>query len=472
MLKVFCRILFLLVSVSFFSCSSFKFNNKTFRHGVASGDPLSDRVIIWTRVSGVRKHKIRGTYQVALDTKFKNIVSSNKFITSAKKDYTVKVDVKNLSPNTRYYYRFKVNGEVSKSGRTKTLPINADSVSLAFASCANLEHQDFFVYKKIGKLKKIDLVIYLGDYIYEDEARLESSVRRHFPETELTMLKDYRQRYAQYRSQKGLILAHQAHPFISVWDDHEIADNAYFSGALKYQKNKGDFFLRKQAAKKAYFEWMPIRERKDGEIYRSVDFGKLLRLVLLDTRLAGRTIQGGPAKDSTLLGREQEKWFFRKIMESKASWNLIGSQVMFSNIYLKPLFDSIDFNTDIWDGYLKSKKRVIKLFDFNKVKNTHIVSGDTHAAWYIKVPDFFKTKVSEISVPSVTSNNYDEAYGDSNLKIRKANLKKRNPWIKFMNLKDNGFVILDIDKDKITAYFHLFLKENKKKIVKFNIPRR
>lgn len=274
-----------------------------FDHGVASGDPLADRVVLWTRVSPVEPapQTIPVRWEVAADSAFDQVVAEGQTATDAARDFTVKVDAGGLAPGQRYHYRFSVAGDKSPVGRTRTLPSGpVDRVAFAVVSCSNYSHGLFTVYRAIAAREDIDAVLHLGDYLYEyppDVYVSEPAIamgRVVVPDGELLTLADYRTRYALYRTDADLQAAHAAHPFIAVWDDHEVANDAWKGGAENHDDSEGDFATRKAAAIRAYHEWLPIRETPDGDpgrLYRSFDFGDLASLIMLDTRLAGRDRQ-------------------------------------------------------------------------------------------------------------------------------------------------------------------------------------
>jgi len=269
-----------------------------FSHGVASGDPTQSNVILWTRAidpSDPAKN-ISGTWQVSKSDAFKAIVAEGPFKTGPRRDHTVKVDAGGLEAGQTYYYRFIVDGAHSPVGRTKTLPTGSDAVDLAVVSCSNYSHGHFHVYKEISE-RDYQAVLHLGDYIYEyaegkyDNPKVLAQGRTSKPKTEIISLEDYRTRYANYRSDENLQAVHAAHPFICVWDDHEVANDAWKDGAENHTDDEGDFKTRQKAAIRAYYEWLPIRETEataKGQIYRSFQLGDLANLIMLDTRHIGR----------------------------------------------------------------------------------------------------------------------------------------------------------------------------------------
>lgn len=341
----------------------------TFTHGVASGDPLADRVMLWTRVRP--SHGATSTtvaWEVASDAAFSTIVSKGEAKTDAARDYTVKVDASGLIAGTAYYYRFKVDTAVSAVGQTRTLPqITPNEVKLAVFSCANYPAGFFHVYAEAARRDDLFAAVHLGDYIYEygagadqyASADAEKLGRVSLPANELVKIEDYRQRYAQYRSDKDLQAVHAKLPFICIWDDHEIANDTWKDGAENHTTaTEGDFALRRAAALKAWQEWLPVREQDATDplrAYRSFDFGGLLSLHMLDTRAGGRDKQldyatyidpttgafdastfAADMADPTrqLLGAEQMTWLQSQLAASTATWQVLGQQILMGKMYL------------------------------------------------------------------------------------------------------------------------------------------
>ena len=337
----------------------------SFDHGVASGDPLSDRAIIWTKLSVENDANATVLWQVYEAATDQMVVSDIAVVTKAT-DHTIKVDVAGLEAGTEYYFRFLSNGTSSVQGNFKTLPVgHVETAKFAVVSCSNYPAGYFNVYREIAQRNDIDAVLHLGDYIYEYgeggyATENAEAIGRIFPtdnNQEILTLGDYRKRYALYRSDLDLQSCHQNHAFISVWDDHEVANDAYVSGAENHNEDEGDFKARKLAALQAYFEWMPIRDRFEegnASIYRTFNFGDLLDLHMLDTRIEARDqaiaieqfIDGNGSIDAqgfqialadssrTLLGSEQLQWLQGQIASSAAKWQVLGQQVLMGRMML------------------------------------------------------------------------------------------------------------------------------------------
>ncbi|WP_430459444.1 alkaline phosphatase D family protein [Thalassolituus sp. LLYu03] len=332
-----------------------------FGHGVASGDPLADRVIIWTRVTPSEEEgtEAQVAWAVATDEAMDNVVASGTVYTDSSRDFTVKVDVTGLSADTTYYYQFAgKDNAASAVGQTRTLPQgDVSSVKLAVCSCANYPAGMFNVYREMAN-SDAQAVVHLGDYIYEYGANTyptaDAQVRNPDPEVEVLNLEQYRARYAQYRSDVDLQLVHQKKPFICVWDDHELANDTWKNGAQNHNDGEGEFADRKAAAIQAYHEWLPIRTGSDSaKIWRTFAFGNLVNLVMMDTRMYARdealsysdyitesgidtaSFQAALADTSRgLLGAEQQQFVIGSIFDSNATWQVLGQQVLMGRIFV------------------------------------------------------------------------------------------------------------------------------------------
>ena len=347
-----------------------------FRHGVAAGDPTQHRLIIWTRVTPAdasRRAWVR--WAAAADPGFHDIVGQGLVHTGPERDFTVKVDVGGLQPGRLYFYRFQLGGELSMIGQARTLPEGptADVVLVALC-CAHYQCGTFNVYDAVARLPRVDAVIELGDYIYEDAEDGSAWAKRQgdalgrymIPAHELLTLDDYRARHALYKTDKDLQAAHACAAWICQWDDHESANDCWKGGAEKHDpKTEGPWAQRKAAALKAYYEWMPIREPAPGKpmeaAYRTFRFGDLASLMMMETRLIARAHQlyyerdltfhpgpdGRPEPDlqsfmarlddpgREMLGAPQEAWLEGQLETSVAAaepWQLLGSGTVMGRI--------------------------------------------------------------------------------------------------------------------------------------------
>ncbi|MET0090956.1 MAG: alkaline phosphatase D family protein [Candidatus Thiodiazotropha sp.] len=362
----------LVCSSGLHGCNNDDSSDHEFNYGIASGDPLQDSVILWTRITPNNADRVTVSWEIARDESFSDIVNQDYTVVDAERDFTVKVEVQGLAAGQTYYYRFQCGSNNSPVGRTRTLPSqDVAQVSLAVISCSNYPAGYFNVYRELAAIDDLDAIVHLGDYIYEygrtddqgnpayaseDAASLGRQVE---PAHDLLTLSDYRTRYAQYRSDPDLQAAHARHPFIVVWDDHEVANDSYRDGAENHDEaTQGAFSDRRQAAIQAYFEWLPLRPLTPdsaGRIYRQFQFGNLVNLMMLDTRLIGRDKQldyadyinpssgdfdaaaftadvASPAR--TLLGETQRNWLIESMNYSTATWQVLGQQVLMMRMLL------------------------------------------------------------------------------------------------------------------------------------------
>jgi alkaline phosphatase D len=452
-----------------------------FRHGVASGDPQTDAVILWTRVTpseGAAGAPVSLQWRVAADAGMTQVVQQGDATTSASRDFTVKVDVRGLEAARTYYYAFDSGSEQSAVGRTRTLPTGAvDRLRFASISCANFPAGFFNVYRILAARDDLDAVIHLGDYIYEfangeygDGTPLKRLPR---PLQEAVTLEDYRQRYATYREDADLQAAHQRHPFIAVWDDHEIANDAWSGGAANHNpdQGEGDFAVRRAAAWKAYMEWMPIREQSGADItlYRSFRFGTLADLVMLDTRglrdrqVAPDDVAALSDVNRHLMGAAQETWFYSQLKASQAAdirWQLIGQQILFSRIM--PPGRPVQ-NADAWDGYQAERDRVLDFIARERLRNVVILAGDLHSSWALDVPrtpwgaydprNGAGSVAVELVTPAVSSPGLFPPDQAPQLTVA---LRTLLPTLKYLEGERRGYVLLDVTPQRIRAdWYHV-----------------
>ncbi len=465
-------LLFIIVSITFSTNLSAQYPHRSaarsslapFYHGVASGDPLQDRVIIWTRVTTT--DTIADVHwRMAVDTGMTTIVDSGTVTTSNDIDFTVKVDVSNLDPNSYYYYEFEYQGQRSVRGRTKTAARgNIDSLRFAVVSCASYAHGYFNAYDRITERNDVSAVIHLGDYYYEYGDGEYGSARTYQPSTEIVNLSDYRMRLSHYRLDEALLRLHQQYPFICIWDDHETANNSWQNGADNHDNSEGNWFNRKAEAIKAYFEWMPVRMPDPTvdtqRIYRNFRYGDLVELNMLDTRLQGRQEQGfSNANDPnrTLLGKDQFDWLTNNMDTSTAQWQILGQQVMMAPLDVNPLPFGQQFgNDDQWDGYARERTNLYDSIFANNIQNVVVLTGDIHTSWANDLPTATYNGSNgsgsagvEFVVTSVTSPSLDAIARLGNTAA--SLLSSQNDHMKYIDLTEKGYYILDINKQRTQA---------------------
>ena len=472
-----------------------------FTHGVASGDPLADRVILWTRVlpgSGAAE-RLDVAWEIATDEAFQQIISSGATTTDSNIDYTVKVDAAGLTPASQYFYRFSAQGVYSVTGRTRTLPeAGVESLRLAVLSCSNYPQGYFNVYKEVAN-RPCDAVLHLGDYIYEyaqggyaNPLMLELG-RNVQPENEIVSIEDYRMRYGLYRTDEDLQAAHQNHPFICVWDDHEITNNTWQTGAENHNEGEGAFDARRRAAIQAYHEWLPIRGQgtiEEGIIYRSFEFGDLATLIMLDTRLVGRdqqlshemnidTLRSRLAdKQRSIMGATQEDWLASELQRSAQAgkpWQIVGQQLLMGKLFPPQVSDEeldplereailagrygmlrtrgrqgLPLNLDAWDGYPENRSRTLQAFR-EHANNVVVLAGDTHSSWAFDLhADDNQIVAVEFGTPSVTSPGFENFLALPAGRLEEATLQA-SPELKYMKANGRGWVELDVQRDKVRA---------------------
>jgi alkaline phosphatase D len=486
-----------------------------FLHGVASGDPLSDRVIIWTRVTPQVQASIAVVWEVASDDAFRRVLRRGRVLTSAGRDYTVKADVMGLPAGATLYYRFLAGSLVSPVGRTRTVPTGAvNQLKLAVFSCSNYPAGYFHAYREASKLEDVFASVHLGDYIYEygrEGYASESAAsmgREVNPAGEIVALSDYRQRYAQYRTDPDLQALHAAMPMIAVWDDHEITNDAWKDGAENHQPaTEGDYALRRAAAVRAYHEWMPTRvidQARPDRLYRSFGFGDLVSLHMLDTRLIGRDRQldytnffgpsgfdaaafqaalTNPARQ--LLGAEQTAWLQTQVAGSGARWQMLGQQVLMGRMNIPaPLVlgqitfsayvallqkaattpqlltsteqailaqPAIPYNLDAWDGYFVAREVVLGMMR-GMNRNLVVLSGDTHNAWASDLTDVAGNRIGvEFATASVSSPGLEAYFPNENPLAVAAGLTQIIGPLQYANTGDRGFMLVTATHSECSA---------------------
>ncbi|MFF9108404.1 alkaline phosphatase D family protein [Streptomyces sp. NPDC014805] len=471
-----------------------------FLHGVASGDPLPDGILLWTRVTPVPE-AIPGSgtgpdtevaWVVATDRALTDVVARGTVVATAASDHTVKADVRGLRPATDYYFRFSAGGTDSPVARTRTAPAaDAPVAGLRFGvvSCANWEAGHFAAYRHLAARSDLDAWLHLGDYIYEygsgEYAARGTVVRPHAPAHEILTLADYRIRHATYKTDPDLQALHLKAPVVAIWDDHEFADNAWSGGAVNHTEGaEGTWAARQAAAKQAYFEWMPVRPALAGTTYRRLRFGKLADLSLLDLR-SFRSQQAATASgsvddpDRTITGRAQLDWLKAGLKASDTTWRLVGNSVMISPFavgslsadLLKPLAkllglpqEGIAINTDQWDGYTDDRRELLAHLRANAIRNTVFLTGDIHMAWANDVPvdagtyPLSPSAATEFVVTSVTSDNLDDivkAPEGTVSALASPVIRAANRHVHWVDTDRHGYGVLDLTTERAQMDYYV-----------------
>ncbi|MBD2439215.1 alkaline phosphatase [Nostoc sp. FACHB-110] len=379
-----------------------RFSSYPFTLGVASGDPLPDSVVLWTRLApdplnggGMPTRNVMVHWEIALDENMRKVVQRGKTLALADLAHSVHVDVKGLEPDRWYWYQFRVGKELSPIGRTRTAPefySFTKQLNFAFVSCQDWQNGYYTTYKHIAD-EDLDLVVHLGDYIYEYGPQTGGPRQHNSPE--IMSLTDYRDRHALYKTDPNLQAVHAAFPWIVTWDDHEVENN-YANLISEDNVNPEVFAQRRANAYKAYYEHMPLRlsslpNGANMQLYRRLRFGNLAEFNVLDTRqyrtdqpcndgLNPRCLQAFD-ENATLTGTEQEQWLFKGLDKSTARWNIIAQQVMFAQYDFDPRPEIGVFNLDQWDGYVAARQRILNFLNQRRPCNPVVIAGDIHSSW-------------------------------------------------------------------------------------------
>ncbi|HSH94322.1 MAG TPA: alkaline phosphatase D family protein [Roseimicrobium sp.] len=443
------------------------FSAYPFQMGVASGDPAPDGVVLWTRLipkpleegGGMSPEPVEVSWQIAEDESMGKIVKKGTVVASAPWAHTVHIEVEGLKPDRWYWYQFKAGDEVSPKGRTRTMPpanSTPDRLRFAFASCQHYETGLFTAYEHMVK-EDLDLVLHLGDYIYE-YAGIDKRIRKHVG-TECKTLEGYRSRYAQYRSDPALQNMHAAAPWIVTWDDHEFDNNC--AGAISEEKgvSEADFLIRRAAAYQAYYEHMPLRRSAlpkgpDMTLYRRLDFGRLAGFHVLDTRQYrsdqpcgdGNKPQCDEALDPnrTLLGSTQRDWLFNGLSRSSSAWNVLAQQIMIARVDRKAGPEAT-YSMDQWPGYEGDRRRLLKFLHERKIANPVALAGDIHTNWANElIADFDDLDSKSVATEFVGTSISSSGDGTAAPKTLEQTYSE-NPFVKFHNA-ERGYVRCDVTK--------------------------
>jgi alkaline phosphatase D len=481
----------------------------TFLHGVASGDPYPDSVLIWTRVTPTAAAtpgsgagpSVVVRWEVATDRRFRHVVRHGTFRTGPSRDHTVKLAVGGLKPQTWYYYRFHLHEHTSRVGRTRTAPpVNstADHVRLGIVSCANLQAGWFTAYRGLVGRDDLHAVVHLGDYFYEygpgeyGYGPDDVDIRPHVPAHEIVSLADYRQRHAQYKQDPDVSDLHAKYPWVVTWDDHEVADDQWSGGAVNHDAGEGDYASRRMQAHRAYDEWMPVRMNdtarlSDGDrLFRRIRFGRLAELSMLDLRTyrseqvktalptpvpAAQAEVSDPTR--TITGAQQMEFLKESLSNNRVQWKVIGNPVMIAPVNFgalpQPLLnpvndvthllptDGFPYNVDQWDGYTADRSEVFEHIRNHQVNDALFITGDIHSGWAAELPYDASTYPAgdsagvEFVCTSVTSNNLKDILHapprTASLAVEAA-ITANNRHIKYLDFDSHGFSVLDLTSQR------------------------
>lgn len=476
-----------------------------FTHGVASGEPGPNSVLLWTRYAAANDSVL--TAELSESADFARIAGGGSVTATGERDHIAKITVDGLEPGRWYFYRFVApDGTASLTGRTRTLPQGpTGAFNLALVSCSNLPFGWFNAYGHAAARQDIDLVVHVGDYLYEyapgryPSAKLAVAGRLVQPDHEIVSLADYRLRYAAYRSDPDLARLHQLFPMIAQWDDHEFANDTWKGGAENHDADEGEWTVRAAAAERAYREWMPVADSR----WRHYQVGDLATIFLPETRITGRdkqvevedVIRGqsdpaaalkayaagayhDPARQ--LMGAEQEKWLFDGLAASTKAgtrWQVCAQQIVMGSLFTPPqardwfganMTDEVrrrveaaqlaakaglPLNLDGWDGYPAARARLLAAAQ-RADADFVTLSGDSHNGWAFDLSEGGKPAGIEIGGHSVTSPGFENYTPGISEETRVAALLGSSPQLKWANTRDRGYVSVAMTRDKVTANWH------------------
>ena len=478
-------------------------NAKGFTHNVASGEPGSDSMLLWTRyVPPGTSDEVHLQAEIALDPAFTRVIGGATVRTGAYRDWTAKLTIDGLQPGTTYWYRFIApDGSISPVGRTRTLPVgDVASFKLGLFSCANLPIGWFNAYAHAAERDDMDLWLHVGDYIYEygiasykpqDRIAERDVLPAH--DHEMVSLLDYRMRLACYRADADLQKLHQMAPMVALWDDHEITNDSWEGGAQNHQPDKeGDWNIRKAAAVQAYREWMPVSE----EPWKAYSIGTLATLYRTESRLIGRTqpadikhafaagteaaleaFRDGPWQDAsaTMLGLEQESWLYHALQSNARSshWQLVGMGTILGRTvmpqetvgWLRPEASErsreafkdnvraarlgLPMWMDRWDGYPAARSRLLRAAQ-QADANLVMLSGDSHNAWAFSLQEDGRPAGVEFAVQAVTSGGIEGSMATDPRNVAKA-FMATNPEISWCDTSQRGYAMIEITPQQVSS---------------------
>ncbi len=453
-----------------------------FTLGVASGDPQPGSVILWTRLapapfqadSGLPAERVTVHWELAHDERFRRVARRGTATAHPEFHHTVHVEVDHLEAGRVYYYRFRAGRWTSPTGRTRTAPdagSRVASLTLAAVSCQAYHDGYYTPYAHLAA-DDVDLVLHLGDYLYEYAVNAVGGQRNYTDRTlpdlfnrETLTLEDYRLRYALYKSDPDLSAAHAAHPFVVTWDDHE-TENNYADDIPENSVPPEEFLLRRASAYRAYWENQPLRRPQrptgpDMRLYRRLTWGRLAQFDVLDTRqyrsdqaYGDKAHVPGPESDDparTMTGATQERWLLDGWRASRALWNVVPQQVLFARRHMDATIPS-RVSMDAWDGYSASRRRVLDGAKAAGVENLMVLSGDVHSAYAFDIKDDFDDPSSATLGTEIVATSISSGRDGADKPATWDTYMGANPHLKFFNGR-RGYVTVALGRDAARADF-------------------
>jgi alkaline phosphatase D len=446
--------------------------------GVASGDPLPDGVVLWTRLApkpleggGMPMAIVEVNWEIARDPRFQNIAGRGIALARPELGHSVHVEVEGLEPGREYWYRFRAGDEVSQTGRTKTAPRAGgpvDRLRFAVCGCSHYEAGYFTAYRRIAE-EQFDLVFHTGDYIYEGRADggRNDRIRQHNGSRIFTLV-DYRNRYALYKSDRDLMAAHASAPWLASWDDHEVDNN--YAGEFDERGTPPEIFLlRRAAAYQAYYEAMPLRagalpSGNHMRIYRRLQFGSLVDFSVLDTRQwrSDQPCEDGVHSDcaealdprQTMMGDEQERWLFENLARASARWTVIGQQVYSFAFDRKGVDPDGRFSMDKWDGYVAARQRLYARLQETRAPNPVVLSGDVHRHYGADLKMDFTNPKSAIVGVEFTNSSVTTTGDGSEVGADWEDTRGDNPHVRYHSNR-RGYIACTATPDRMRAEFRV-----------------
>jgi len=454
------------------------FDAYPFTLGIASGDPAPDGVVLWTRLApkpleggGMPMENVEVDWEVARDNRFTSIVQRGTEIARPEIGHSLHVEVAGLEPAHEYFYRFRAGAEVSRTGRTRTAPpagAAVDRLRFAVCGCQNYEQGYYTAFRRMAE-EQFDFVFHTGDYIYEGRASNGRAdvVREHNGHEPYTLV-DYRNRYALYKMDRDLMAAHASAPWIVTWDDHEVDNN--YAGDIDERATPPELFLlRRAAAYQAYYEMMPLRRSaiptgSQMKIYRRMQFGSLVDFNVLDTRqwrsdqACGDGLRTNCAEaleeSRTMMGREQEKWLYDHLADTRGRWTIIGQQVPTFARDFKSWYPDGQFAMDKWDGYVAARRRLYARIVESKTPNPIVLSGDVHVHYAADLKlDFTDVRSPAFGV-ELTNTSITSVGDGSDVSSDWNAIKGDNPHIKYHSAR-RGYIACTLTPATLRADFKI-----------------